>query len=242
MIRVGCCGFAKGMSAYFKEFKTIEIQQTFYKIPKLATLRKWREIAPRDFTFNVKCFQGVTHTSSSPTWRRYGEIKEGNPRNYGGLRRTREVIKSWEATLEACKTLGAEVCVIQTPLNFKDTEDNVKNAESFFSSVKRDGLKIAVELRGWDDENVKKLCKRFDLIDCRDPFASMPTWLGSEKVAYFRLHGSPPGKSMYKYKYTKEDLRILKRKIYEVNARKAFCMFNNVYMWDDALEFAKMVV
>jgi len=36
-VKVGCCGFAGSMKDYFRKFKIVEVQQTFYRLPKEKT-------------------------------------------------------------------------------------------------------------------------------------------------------------------------------------------------------------
>jgi uncharacterized protein YecE (DUF72 family) len=55
-VKIGCCGFAVGMKDYFRQFKLVEVQQTFYKIPRLETALRWREAAPTDFEFTLKAW------------------------------------------------------------------------------------------------------------------------------------------------------------------------------------------
>ena len=45
LVKVGCCGFPVARQKYFNEFKLVEVQQTFYKLPQESTLRRWREEA-----------------------------------------------------------------------------------------------------------------------------------------------------------------------------------------------------
>jgi len=135
-VLVGCCGFAGSMEKYFQTFPVVEVQQTFYKIPQMKTLDKWREQAPKDFRFTIKCFQGVTHATNSPTWRRFGKIPQ-NSQNYGFLKPTKEVLDSWDQTLEAANELRAEIIAVQTPPSFKDNDENLANSEKFFSIARR---------------------------------------------------------------------------------------------------------
>jgi len=60
-VKVGCCGFPRGMKDYFSQFKLVEVQQTFYKMPKLDTALRWRQQAPPDFEFSLKSWQLITH-------------------------------------------------------------------------------------------------------------------------------------------------------------------------------------
>jgi uncharacterized protein YecE (DUF72 family) len=244
MIYIGCCGFPIGMKRYFKKFKTVEIQTTFYRIQKDKTVKRWCEEAPKDFIFNIKVFQGITHPIKSPTWRRSGLKEEelnklGN--KVGFLRPTREVFNFWNLMISYARILNTKVLLIQLPASFKDSKENWDNAERFFRKAKREKFEIAIELRKWDKKRTEKFCKKFKLIDCCDPFVRMPTYLGKSKIAYLRLHGSPPGKKMYNYKYNSEDLRELKMKLDGIKARKIFILFNNIHMKQDALRFMRMI-
>jgi uncharacterized protein YecE (DUF72 family) len=52
--------------------------------------------------------------------------------------------------------------------------------------------------------------------------------------AYFRLHG----RGRYRYRYTDDDLRQLKA--WCAQHPEVYCLFNNLWMWDDALRFKGM--
>lgn len=42
-------------------FNTLEINSSFYKIPKFSTFEKWSSEVPEDFLFTVKLWRGITH-------------------------------------------------------------------------------------------------------------------------------------------------------------------------------------
>lgn len=44
------------MGEYFRQFKLVEVQQTFYKMPRLETAQRWRQTAPADFEFTLKAW------------------------------------------------------------------------------------------------------------------------------------------------------------------------------------------
>jgi hypothetical protein len=50
-IKVGCCGFVISQKKYFRLFRLIEIQSTFYQLPELKTAEKWRASSPAGFEF-----------------------------------------------------------------------------------------------------------------------------------------------------------------------------------------------
>jgi len=204
-------------------------------------LEKWKKLAPKDFIFNIKAFQGITHPYTSPTWRRFGEKLTGKKENYGNLQPTKEVFDSWKKTLDAASILKAKIILIQLPARFKDTKENLRNAQKFFKKIKRLNFKIALEPRGWKDESIKEFCKKFNLIHCVDLFVRESLWFGRSKIGYFRLHGKyEKGRINYKHDYSKKELKELKQKIESLRIKEAFIMFNNIYMLKNALEFSKL--
>ncbi len=237
-IFTGCCGFAERMQEYFKEFSTVEVQQTFYKIPQSKTLEKWRKLAPENFVFNVKCFQGVTHPPSSPTWKRFGKP----PEESGLLKPCKFVFESWERTLKVANILKARIILIQLPKSFKECEESFENAESFFERIERKDFEIAIELRGWSEESVKKFCKKFQVIDCCDILHREPVYLGKQKTLYVRLHGKyENGRIIYSYSYSEEELKNIAQKVLKLKPRTAWIYFNNSDMLKNARKFTKLI-
>ncbi len=230
IIRVGCCGFPKARQVYYDHFDLVEVQQTFYKLPRVATARRWREEAPPGFTFTLKAWQLITHEPSSPTYRKADlTIPAPERGRYGAFRPTDEVRDAWTRTLELARALGATVVVFQCPARFTPTDEHVANLRAFFEQAQRDGLLFAWEPRGeWPDELVRELCRELDLIHCVDPFRGLPV---HGAPAYFRLHGL----TGYRYRYTDDDLDRLRAWCQE--HPEVYCLFNNVSMWDDALRF-----
>ena len=41
-VKVGTCGFAMKQQEYYATFPVVEIQQTFYKVPRVSTGVRWR--------------------------------------------------------------------------------------------------------------------------------------------------------------------------------------------------------
>ncbi len=243
-IYVGVCAFSY---RYLTQFKTLEIQNTFYNIPKEATVRKWKESAPSDFKFAFKVFQGITHSSKSKTWRRYrGKNLEEIKNSVGDLKLNKITESFWEQTFEIAKTLKAEVAVVQTPSSFKPTDKNILNVEySFkFAESKLEERKI-VTLLGWEPRGewlekrdiLKRIFENSDrTIHIVDPFHHEPVFY--KDIQYFRLHGKPY--LNYKYEYTDRDYEELLKKIEKFEnegVKRVFIMFNNIQMLRNAKEF-----
>lgn len=50
------------LNAYSKQFNSVEINNTFYRIPKIETVKNWAEQVPKDFRFAIKFPQSITHS------------------------------------------------------------------------------------------------------------------------------------------------------------------------------------
>lgn len=242
-IHVGCCGWAVrgGKKAYYERFKCIELQDTFYKLPKLETVKRWKESAPSDFIFCMKAWQVITHPPTSPTWRKAGiKVQEPSKDLYGMLKPTKENIDAWSKMLEVAKVIDSYVIVIQTPPSFGYSEENFSSVDKFFGRIPRNDIIIGWECRGTWSENldaVAELCRRHEIVHVTDIMRLRPAY--RHKILYVRLHGLGKGETNYSYKYTDEDLSKLLYLIKQEMAERemGFVMFNNVWMAEDALRF-----
>jgi uncharacterized protein YecE (DUF72 family) len=111
--------------------------------------------------------------------------------------------------------------------------------EKFFRAIERKSYLLVWEPRGkWERKGISSLCEKLDLVPCVDPFKNEPF---ACKTGYFRLHG----KTGYRYKYTDSDLGELAKKAQSSLRKKdynlVYFMFNNVYMFEDALRFQEMM-
>lgn len=242
VLKVGCCGFPVSKNKYFENLKLVEIQQTFYKILDEKLLEKWRKEAPEDFEFTVKAFQGITHTIKSPTWKKSDLSKEElkKIKNYvGNLRVNKITLEYWNKMLNYCKILKSKIILLQLPSSFTDSKENINQTIEFLKNVENKNIKIALELRGWKLENKKKIFENFDLIDVIDINISLPVVI--KDILYTRLHGKyEKNKIIYKYDYSLEELKNIKNKINSLNAKEKYVLFNNSYMFKNALEFVKL--
>jgi len=218
MIKIGCCGYPVGRKKYQETLRLVEINRTFYKIPKISTVIKWREEAPADFEFTVKAHQDISHKYKL---------------------KLEDASKAFEAMKPICRNLAAKILLIQTPASFKP--DRLEDAEEFFKNIKREELIVVWETRGpsWENgetrERLREILESLDVPHVTDPFRSLPVYSGS--VAYLRLHGS--GLRMYYYQYSDEELSELHRtvKSLESGEREVYVLFNNLSMFEDASRF-----
>jgi uncharacterized protein YecE (DUF72 family) len=241
-VKVGVCGFARSQDTIFTNLRLLEVQTTFYRPMKRITAENWRLRAPKEFEFTVKAWQLITHEPTSPTYRKARiEVAEDEMDTYGFFRPTDNVFEAWAVTNEIREALDAKIVVFQSPASFKENDANITNMRDFFRSLDKERKDVTMvwEQRGkWDRKTIAKLCNALELIHSVDPFAEDPVTSG---FAYFRLHGSPPGKRMYRYTYTDDDLKGLYEKCLEARSSQVYVLFNNDMMYDDALRFMKMI-
>jgi uncharacterized protein YecE (DUF72 family) len=111
----------------------------------------------------------------------------------------------------------------------------------FFREIDRDGLVVVWEPRGdWKDkpEQTRRVCEKLELVHAVDPLRRTPA--KRDSLAYFRLHGLGGKEVNYSYKYTDEDLSRLSEVIsalMQSAVERAYVMFNNVTMFNDAIRF-----
>ncbi|MEJ2223819.1 MAG: DUF72 domain-containing protein [Syntrophobacterales bacterium] len=233
-VKIGCCGFPVKHQEYAARFHLVEVQQTFYQPPLLATARKWRQEMPPDFDFTLKAWQLITHEARSPTYRRLRrKLTIEEQRQAGFFKQTPLVREAWKASREIAQALDARIILFQCPASFTPTPEHLSDLRRFFEETKRGGLLFAWEPRGsWPRELVADLCGDLVLIAAVDPFATPPF---PASLGYFRLHG----RSGYRYTYTTTDFNQLAGVLgrYE----EVCVLFNNLTMWDDARRFAEFL-
>lgn len=219
---------------YFAALDLVEVQETFYNLPRPSTVTRWRVQAPAHFEFALKAPQLITHEPTSPTYRRLRRPLSPRERaRYGAFKPTAEVAAAWDETLTLARVLGTRVVLFQCPASFDPSPQHVRHLTRFFERAARDGLRFAWEPRGaWADDRIRELCRCLDLIHCVDPFQRMPVW---GEPAYFRLHG----RGGYRYAYTREDLHELRVRVSAVGA--AYVLFNNLHMFEDARRFRELL-
>lgn len=156
---------------FAKEFKSVEINYSFYHLPSVESFVKWKEAVPGDFIFSVKISRFITH-----------------------IKRMKNIEDSWKKFYERASKLGSKLgpFLLQLPPYFKQSQEHLARLENFFNFS---GLKdkIACEFRdsGWKNEQTYDLLKKYD---CAWVMADAPEEHKSEivtaKIVYIRMHGA----------------------------------------------------
>jgi uncharacterized protein YecE (DUF72 family) len=233
-IRIGTCGFRGARSDYYELLECVEVQHTFYQPPAVKTLDGWRQEAPEGFVFAIKAWQLITHTASSPTYKRLKRsLSDDEASGAGAFRDSAIVREAWEATRACAAALDARAILFQCPASFRPTEENIDNLRSFFGRIERDARHCCWEPRGaWDPELLAALCEELDLWHVVDPFAAATV---TPERCYHRLHG----RTGWRYQYEEDELGDLVSLLPDDG--ESFVFFNNIRMIDDAVRFRTIV-
>ena len=236
-MKLGMCGFTIGAAAYFKQFPVVEVQQTFYDPPPLATLEKWRRQAPVGFEFTMKAWQVITHLGASPTYRRLRRPMTAEQRaEAGGFRVNDTTLGAWEATLAARDALGATTILLQCPASFRPSTENVTAMRDFLRRIERpSGVRLVWEPRGkWPADIVATQCRELDLLHAVDPFVRPSV---TPELLYWRLHGN---KSHYA-RYSDDELRQLIAWLPRDQGTECYVLFNNIPRVEDVQRFRELL-
>jgi uncharacterized protein YecE (DUF72 family) len=246
MVTVGTCGYSyydapegwkddyvSKLAAFADEYAAVELQSTFYELPKVSTTERWRREAGEDFTFALKAWQAVTHPSSSPTWNNHRDaLPEGD---VGYVKDAPAVRVAWTETLDRADALDADVVVLQTPPSFGPGDDHEQNLRTFFDDVDRRGYTVAWEPRGdWTDnpDQVEAVCTDLDLVHVTNPLHRDP--LDDTDTSYSRLHGETGDVHDYDYRYEDAELDELAAALRDRSVEDAYVFFNNTHKFEDA--------
>jgi uncharacterized protein YecE (DUF72 family) len=134
-----------GMLAYYaSHFRTVEVNNTFYRLPKESVLRAWAEGVPDGFTFVLKASQRITHHT------RIGE----------------NAVEPLGYLLSAAQGLGDRLgpILFQLPPNLKL---DLPRLETFLGHIPR-GTRGAFEFRhpSWFDDRVLEALRAHDIALC----------------------------------------------------------------------------
>jgi uncharacterized protein YecE (DUF72 family) len=233
LIKLGMCGFTIGAAQYYKQFRVVEVQQTFYDPPPDSTLERWRAQAPPHFEFTMKAWQVITHLGTIRTYRRLKSPFSDTQRSEAGaFRSTATVLAAWKRTVECAAILRATAILFQCPASFRPTDDNVANMRAFFAAIQPpNDVKLMWEPRGpWPEELVRTLCLELGLVHAVDPFVRPSL---TPELLYWRLHGN---KSHWA-RYTDEELTQIDAWLRDASASDAYVLFNNVPRIHDVRRF-----
>lgn len=206
---------------YAEHFDTVEINNSFYRLPKPETFDAWAAQAPPGFRYAVKANRFLTQA------KKLKDCEEPMARMMPAFRHLGE-------------TLGP--VLYQLPPRFKV---NLERLEAFLELVPKDVVNVfEFREKSWHDDRVFALLERYGASFCAHdmPGSDTPD-LAVGPVAYVRFHG---GEGKYWGRYSEERLlRWTDWMIAQVRAgREVWAYFNNdaeAHAIEDALTLKAML-
>lgn len=237
-MRIGLCGFTMAMEDYALHFPVIEVQNTFYEPPRNEVMQRWRAVTAPTLEYTMKVWQLVTHSASSPTYRRMKRPLAAAAAP-GFFRDSAAVAEGWRRSVQCATVLNATALLFQCPASFAPDRENVEQMRRFFERITRPTARLLWEPRGgrWVAERslALSLCQELDLVHVVDPFVTAPD---PAQPVYWRLHGPIGPRSSY----NQSQLQQLDDMLRAVdNPAPRYVMFNNLPRVGDAKRFAQLV-
>lgn len=206
---------------YLHFFRTVELNNSFYRLPEPETFAGWKKAVPRDFLFAVKASRYITHN------------KKLNVEK-----------KNISVFFERVRKLGRKLgpILFQLPPSWKQ---NAERLERFLKMLPKK-YRYAMEFRNssWYDPTVYTILRKHNVAFCiyELEFHQSPRQITADFV-YVRLHG--PGRK-YQGSYADPGLRKWARDClkWQLAGKDVFVYFDNDqegYAAFNALRLAKFM-
>ncbi len=159
------------LAYYARQFPTVEVNSTFYHLPRKRTVENWRKAVPEGFIFAVKASRYITHMKNLMA------PKETLPKFFERI----------EGFREKCGPI-----LFQLPPNWVVNEERLTQ---FVANLPED-CRFAFELRNpsWFTEGVLKVLRENGIASCLYDFNGRQSpFVQTADFHYIRLHG--PGRA-----------------------------------------------
>ena len=195
---------SKWFDYYAEHFDTVEINNTFYQLPKQETFKNWHKQAPKNFLYTVKANRYITH-----------------------IKRLKDPSESLERFFERVDILKENLgpVLYQLPPNF---HKDLNRLRAFMQVLPEERIAVfEFRHKSWFSDDTFQLLNEFNAGFCIHDLAGVPTpRIITGNIIYVRFHG-PTGK--YQGNYSKPALqnwtKWIKQRIKEV--RSLYAYFNN---------------
>jgi uncharacterized protein YecE (DUF72 family) len=199
------CPKAKWLDFYTRHYGTVELNASFYRLPKPQTFENWRERTPDNFLWAVKANRYITH------------IKR--------LKDPEEPLERFFGSADALKEkLGPILFQLPPNLSFDETAFS-----HFCKQLKGDRL-YALEVRhpSWAQEKrAIDILRDNNIAFCVSDSAGRYPYIEEDTATfiYIRLHGS---KKLYASEYSEKELQTYAGKIRDWS-KDTYLYFDNDY-------------
>jgi len=194
----------KWLEFYASNFTTVELNNSFYKLPSEAAFAAWRDSSPANFTFAVKVSRFITH-----------------------IKRLRDTAEAVDKFISRAQILGEKLgpLLYQLPPNMHRDDERLES----FLSILPQGMKHVFEFRhqSWLEEPVFGILHKYNTGLCVFDMPSLSCPLvATADFAYVRFHGST---GLYWSCYSDEELADWAKRLADlaVNLKAVYIYFNN---------------
>ena len=195
---------AEWLGFYAGHFDTVELNNSFYRLPSEAAFANWYHSSPPNFTFAVKVSRFITH-----------------------IKRLKNSEEPLETFITRAKILGEKLgpLLYQLPPSLHRNDEVL---ESFLSKLPQ-GMQHVFEFRhpSWLEEKVFDILRQYNVGLCvfDMPSLTCPP-VTTTDFAYIRFHGSS---GLYSSCYSDEELADWAKKIANLatDLKAAYIYFNN---------------
>ena len=179
---------AKWLEFYAASFGTVELNNSFYRLPSETAFAHWYDLSPANFTFAVKVSRFITH-----------------------IKRLKNADEAVENFVARARFLGEKLgpLLYQLPPSMHRNDEVL---ESFLADLPK-GMKHVLEFRhqSWFDENVFEVLHKYNVGFCVFDMPSVKCPLiATADFAYIRFHGSS---GLYSSCYSDEELADWAKKL-----------------------------
>ncbi len=155
---------------YSAEFRSAEINNSFYRLPTAQAYQHWAENTPDDFVFAVKASRFLTH-----------------------MKKLKDPLEPWTNVLNRSAELGSRLgpILLQFPERW---QKNLARLEEFFemAAAQTQRPRVAIEFRhaSWFDQSTFKLLEKWGVALC---IADSDRFIREDRLTadftYYRYHG-----------------------------------------------------
>ncbi len=208
---------------YAQYFNSVELNVTFYRLPKESVFDGWHKRAPDNFRFVIKGSRFITH-----------------------IKRLKDAEEPLERFMKRAVRLKDKLkCVLwQMPPNLSYNPKRIKNFISLLKNQPQCLHSFEFRNESWFNEELYGILKENNINLCIADSPSYPyKEVFTSDFLYLRFHG---GRRLYGSKYSPEELKqwVDKASVWMKDKNIMFAFFNNDahgFAVENALYFQKLV-
>ena len=195
---------SRWLSYYSRHFRTVELNNSFYRLPSENAFVKWQESAPIDFFFSVKASRYITH-----------------------VKRLKSVEEPLQHFMDRVPLLGEKLgpLLYQLPPNMRRNDDRLED----FLKILPGKYRHVIEFRheSWFHDDVFRILRKHRIGWCifDMPGLTSPVVVTAD-FTYVRFHGSA---GLYSSSYSDKELATWSKKIVKLgqDLKTVYIYFNN---------------